>query len=151
MSWLREAISDSDGLADMAYLAIAGLIAVMVGSIVFLCAMSAISYSRCTQIVDVGQGVRSAVPCTYDPNPLGIAIAACLGAFGSPIGALALYMGQTRRAVSPGKVAPPMAAPGAVPGTVTATASVVPPAPLEEGNVKPSRGGRPSKPIGGMG
>ena len=119
MSWLRQAISDSDGLADMAYISIAGLVAIMVSSIVFLCGMSAVSYARCTQIVDVGQGVRSAIPCPYDPNPLGLAIAACLGAFGSPIGALALYMGQTRRAVNPGKVPPPA-------GTVTATASVTP-------------------------
>jgi hypothetical protein len=143
MKWLREAISDSDGLADMAYISIAGLVGIMVGSVVFLCAMSAVSYARCTEVVDVGQGVRSAIPCKYDPNPLGIAIAACLAAFGSPIGALALYMGQTRRAVNPGKVAPPA-------GTVTATATVTPAAPIEEGNVKSGRG-RPGKPQGVMG
>jgi hypothetical protein len=59
---------------------------------------------RCEQIVDVGRPpdlVRASIPCPYDPNPLGIAIAACLGAFGSPIGALALYMGQTRRQPTP--------------------------------------------------
>ena len=98
--WLREAISDEEGRADMAYVSIGGLILVMVGSIVFLCSMSAVAYGRCEKIVDVGRPpdlVRAAVPCDYDPNPLGIAIAACLGAFGSPIGALALYMGQTRR------------------------------------------------------
>ena len=97
MSWLREAISDEKGSADMAYVSIGGLILVMVGSIVFLCGMSAISYARCTQVVDVSKNQRAAIPCSYDPNPLGLAIAACLGAFGSPIGALALYMGQTRR------------------------------------------------------
>jgi hypothetical protein len=96
MSWLR----------DMAYIAIGWLVAIMLWSIVFLCTMSAVSYARCTQIVDVGQGVRSAIPCVYDPNPLGIAIAACLGAFGSPIGALALYMGQTRRNPQPPKQTP---------------------------------------------
>jgi hypothetical protein len=141
---MREAVSDSDGLCDMAYLSIAGLILIMVGSVVFLCTMSAVAYSRCTLIVDVGQGVRSAVPCTYDPNPLGLAIAACLGAFGSPIGALALYMGQTRRAVNPGRVPPPAAT------TVTATATMTPTAPEEDGNVKPGRG-RPDKPLGGLG
>lgn len=95
--WLREAISDEKGAVDMAYISIGGLILVMVASIVFLCTMSAISYARCTKIVDVSKTQRAAIPCTYDPNPLGLAIAACLGAFGSPIGALALYMGQTRR------------------------------------------------------
>lgn len=141
MSWVRESISDSDGLADMAYVSIGVLVAIMVGSVVFLCGMSAVSYVRCTQIVDVGQGVRSAVPCSYDPNPLGIAIAACLGAFGSPIGALALYMGQTRRAINPGKVAPPA-------GTVTATASVTPAAaPIAE--IKTGKGSRkqPTNPL----
>lgn len=100
MTWLREAISDEGNHADMAYVSIGGLILVMIGTVLFLCTMSAIAYSRCTKIVDVGTPKapqRAAVPCDYDPNPLGIAIAACLGAFGSPIGALALYMGQTRR------------------------------------------------------
>jgi len=99
--WLREAVSDEKGAADMAYISIGGLILVMVASIVFLCTMSAISYARCTKIVDVSKTQRAAIPCTYDPNPLGLAIAACLGAFGSPIGALALYMGQTRRRETP--------------------------------------------------
>lgn len=113
MTWLREAISDNDGLADIAYISIAWLVAIMVLSITFLCAMSAVSYLRCTEIVDVGQGVRSAVPCKYDPQPLGTSIAACLAAFGSPIGALALYMAQTRR-----QPAPPR------PGTTVAQATV---------------------------
>jgi len=129
MSWLREAISDNDGLADMAYVAIGWLVAIMVGSIVFLCSMSAISYSRCTVIVDVGQGVRSAVPCTYDPNPLGIAIAACLGAFGSPIGALALYMGQTRRNANPVKP----------PATTVATATVTTTSPDADHPTRPNK------------
>lgn len=101
--WLREAISDDHGIADMAYVSIGGLVLAMVGSVVFLCTMSAVSYARCEQIVDVGKPpdlTRAAIPCNYDPNPLGLAIAACLAAFGSPIGALALYMGQTRRATT---------------------------------------------------
>lgn len=84
----------------MAYVSIGGLVLVMVGSVFFLCAMSAITYARCVQIQEVGtkeNTVRAFVPCAYDPNPLGLAIAACLGAFGSPIGALALYMGQNKR------------------------------------------------------
>lgn len=129
MSWLREAISDEKGSADAAYVSILGLVMTMVGSIAFLCAMSAVSYARCDVIVDVGQGVRAAIPCPYDPNPLGIAIAACLGAFGSPIGALALYMGQTRRR----EAAKPE------PVTTTATATVTTETPAV---AKPKRGGR---------
>lgn len=102
MGWLREAIED-DGKpprADMAYVAIGGLILALISSAAFLCAMSAISYARCSQVQEVGTKenvVRAFVPCTYDPNPLGIAIAACIAAFGSPIGALAGYMVATRR------------------------------------------------------
>ncbi len=97
--WIREAISDNDGLVDIAYVSIGVLVFLMAASIIFLCTMSAWSWLSCTKIVDVGQGVRASVSCDYDPSPLGLAIAACLGAFGSPIGALALYMGQTRRQV----------------------------------------------------
>ena len=129
MTWLREAVSDDKGLADMAYVSIAGLVAVMLGSVSFLCAMSAISYARCEQIVDVGQGVRASIPCPYDPNPLGIAIAACLGAFGSPIGALALYMGQTRRQPKPDASTITTAA-----ATVTTTATPTKPAVKPKGN-----------------
>jgi hypothetical protein len=97
MTWLREAVSDDRGLADMAYISIGGLVVALICSLIFLCTMSAISYARCTKIEDVGQGMRAAVPCTYDPQPIGIAIAASLGAFGSPIAALAAYMAATRR------------------------------------------------------
>ena len=135
MSLLREAVSDERGVGDMAYLSIAGLIAVMVGSIIFLCSMSAISYARCEQIVDVGKPpdlVRASIPCPYDPNPLGIAIAACLGAFGSPIGALALYMGQTRRR----DVKPDPST------TTTATATVTTETPAPAAKPKPKGGKR---------
>jgi hypothetical protein len=116
VGWLRESVSDSDGSADIAYISIAGLVLVLIGTVIFLCAMSAIAYARCDVITDVGQGVRAAIPCPYDPNPLGLAIAACLGAFGSPIGALALYMAQTRR--QPAQRPPPTTT------TVTATATM---------------------------
>jgi Na+/proline symporter len=125
--WLREAISDEKGQADMAYISIGGLILVMLGSIAFLCSMSAISYARCTQIVDVSKDQRAAVACTYDPNPLGLAIAACLGAFGSPIAALAMYMGQTRR-----REVPPASTVTTAAATVTTT----------ETQPKPKRGGK---------
>lgn len=100
MSWLREAISDENHLADMAYVAIGALVLSLVSAVAFLCIMSAVAYARCEKIVDVGKPpdlVRAAIPCDYDPNPLGLSIAACIAAFGSPIGALAGYMVATRR------------------------------------------------------
>jgi hypothetical protein len=100
VTWLREAISDERKQADMDYVAIGALVLALVFTVNFLCAMSAISYARCSQVQEVGtkeNTVRAFVPCSYDPNPLGIAIAACIAAFGSPIGALAGYMVATRR------------------------------------------------------
>lgn len=114
MSWLREAIGDEKGVADMAYVSVGALIGTLVSSVVFLCFMSAISYYNCQEIVDVGQGIKASIKCKYDPNPLGIAIAACIAAFGSPIGALAGYMVATRRREAP-KIEP---------HTTTATATI---------------------------
>ncbi len=111
--WLREALSDERNQGDIAYASIGVLVVAMASSVTFLCAMSAISYSRCQEIVDVGKApelVRASIPCKYDPNPLGLAIAACLAAFGSPISALALYMNQTRRREVPAPQGPPMVA-----------------------------------------
>ena len=84
----------------MAYIAVGWLVATLVASITFLCVMSAISYARCLHITDVGQGVRAAISCVYDPNPLGLSIAAILGAFGAPIAGLAAYMAATRRSAA---------------------------------------------------
>jgi hypothetical protein len=133
MNWIRESISDENNSADIAYVSIGGLVIAMVASIAFLCAMSAVSYARCTQIVDVGQGVRSAVPCSYDPNPLGLAIAACLGAFGSPIAALAVYMGQTRRRPADPAQKPGTTVAQATVTTVPAEDVVAPPKPKRKG------------------
>lgn len=123
MSWLREAISDENKQADMAYVAIGALIGTLIGSVGFLCMMSAISYYNCQEIVDVGQGIRASVRCKYDPNPLGIAIAACIAAFGSPIGALAGYMVATRRREPP---KPPDTSTTTATATVTTETAVAP-------------------------
>lgn len=132
VGWLREAIED-DGRpprADMAYVAIGGLILALIASATFLCAMSAISYARCTQIMEVGTKenlIKAFVPCSYDPNPLGIAIAACIAAFGSPIGALAGYMVATRRRET--KEEAPAVTTTATATTTTTTPALVKPKP----------------------
>jgi len=106
MGWFHEAVSDSQGLVDMAFISIGVIVVTLFFTVLFLCVMSAISYANCTVIADVGQGVRAAISCTFDPNPLGLSVAAILGAFGSPIAALAAYMASTRRSNTP-KADPP--------------------------------------------
>lgn len=81
----------------MAFISIGVIIVTMFITVGFLCIMSAISYSRCTVIADVGEGTRAALACVYDPSPLGMSVAAILGAFGSPIAALAAYMAAVKR------------------------------------------------------
>jgi len=97
MKWLREAISDENGVVDAAYVSIMWALASVMGTVLFLCGMAAYSYFSCYTIADVGQGIRAQVPCVFDPQPLGVAIAAVLAAFAGLIGALAGYMAATRR------------------------------------------------------
>jgi uncharacterized membrane protein len=96
-TWLREAISDVDGMADAAYIVVLWVAIGVLCSIAFICIMSAISYFRCYTIADVGQGIRAQVPCVYDPWPTGSAIGAVCTAFAALLGALAGYMAATRR------------------------------------------------------
>ena len=89
MSWLREAISDEQGLADMAYVAIGALTGAAIGALIFICAMAGIAYASCK------------VNCAFDPLPIGQAAGLIFGAFGALIGALAGYMAATRKGSRP--------------------------------------------------
>src|SRR6266852_1745429 len=97
MTWLREAISDENNLADAAYISILSIAALLVSVVAFLCAMSVVSYFRCVHIADASYGKIVTTPCVFEPQPLALGIAAAIGAFGAPIGALAGYMAATRR------------------------------------------------------
>ena len=98
MGWLREAISDTGGLADMAYISIGALTVAAIFALVFIFGMSAIDYYHCAPTVTVGsQDSRHIVPCRFDPLPVGQAAGLIFGAFGALIGALAGYMAATRR------------------------------------------------------
>lgn len=105
MRWIREAISDREGLADMAYISIGALTVSAICALIFIFAMSAIDYATCQPVTTVAKGdqsVTSVIPCRYDPLPLGQAAGLIFGAFGALIGALAGYMAATRRpATSP--------------------------------------------------
>lgn len=105
MSWLREAISDSDGLADMAYVSIGGLTVSAITTLGYIIGMETVSYFRCTQIVDVAKNVRAAVPCQFNSLPIGQAASLIFAAYAALIGALAGYMVATRRG-SAGKPPP---------------------------------------------
>lgn len=100
--WLREAISDSDGNADMAYLAIGALTCAAIASLAFTCYMAGFDYSHCinTPITTISKGetsVSSVVPCRFDPLPVGQAAGLIFAAFAGLITSLAAYMMATRR------------------------------------------------------
>jgi hypothetical protein len=98
-NWFRQAISNDSGAVDMAFLAIGLLSIAAVGSLVFIFAMSAISYHSCKPVTTVATGVQavtSVVPCNFDPLPVGQAAGLVFGAFATLIGALAGYMAATR-------------------------------------------------------
>ena len=98
--WVREAISDELGQADMAYVAIGVLTCAAIGALTFIFAMSAISYYNCKPITTVSKGdqsVTSVIPCNFDPLPVGQSAGLIFGAFGALIGALAGYMAATRK------------------------------------------------------
>lgn len=91
--WLREAISDENGQADIAYVAIGVLTFSAVGALGFISLMAAIAYFQCTPLVKADVVVN----CYFDPLPMGQATGLIFGAFGALIGALAGYMAATRK------------------------------------------------------
>jgi hypothetical protein len=100
MGWLREAISDDCGMADMAYIVIGSLAVSAIFALAFIFGMSAIDYHNCTPTLTISTGdtdSRHVVPCRFDPLPVGQAAGLIFGAFGALIGALAGYMAATRR------------------------------------------------------
>lgn len=97
---MREAISDREGIADMAYIAIGALTVSAIVALAFIFGMSAWDYAHCDPITTISKGdtsVASVVPCRFDPLPIGQAAGLIFGAFGALIGALAGYMAATRR------------------------------------------------------
>lgn len=100
MSWLREAISDGDGQADVAYISIFMLTPAAIVTIAFICIVSFLDWRSCQPITTISKGdtsVSSVVPCRYDPLPVGQAAGLVFAAYSTLIGALAAYMVATRR------------------------------------------------------
>ena len=100
MSWLREAISDENQQADIAYVVIAMLSLAVVFSIAFLFAMSAWDYSVCKPITTLATGTEAVThiqPCRFDPLPLGQSTGLIFAAYATLFGGLSAYMIATRR------------------------------------------------------
>lgn len=95
---LRQAITDENGVVDVAYLALFWVMVSVLGSIAFLCVMSTFSFVRCHQVA--ATATTPAVLCLFDPQPLGLAIGAICGGFATALGGLAAYMAATRRSVT---------------------------------------------------
>jgi len=103
--WLREAVSDENGQADIAYISLFALMIAVGMVVLFICVMVGISYFRCTE------------KCAFDPLPLGQAVGLISAAFfGTGLTGLAAYMLATRKP----KDAPPVA-----PIVTTATTTTV--------------------------
>ena len=97
-NWIREAISDDRGQADMAFVAIGFLTMAAVLALGFICVTAAISYHECKPVTTIATGpqpVTSIVPCNFDPLPVGQATGLVFGGFATLIGALAGYMAAT--------------------------------------------------------
>jgi hypothetical protein len=83
VSWWREAVSDENGLGDIAYGGVASIIVAFVFVTTFECVMVAIAYIR-------------GVP--FDPLPLAQAFALIVGAvFSTGLAGLTAYMLATRK------------------------------------------------------
>ena len=138
MNWLREAISDETGQADIAYAVIGALAGGALGALAFICAMSAIAYFRCIPLVKPDVVVN----CSFDPLPMGQAAALIFGAFATLIGALCGYMAATRKQRPQAMSAPP------VTSTVTTTATTIQPSPAEAATDVDTTTVLPTKPMG---
>lgn len=100
MGCIREALSDSDGLVDIAYVMVGAVGFTAIGVSAFLCIMSVIDYANCQPTLTISTGAadsRHVVPCRYDPLPMGQAIGLVFTAFAALLGSLAGYMAATRR------------------------------------------------------
>lgn len=92
MSWIRESVTDSNGQYDVAFVSLFGVGAATIGAIPFMCFMAWLSWLRCVP--------SDKVSCSFDPQPLGIAIGAAAGGFATAVAALAAYMAATRKPVA---------------------------------------------------
>lgn len=89
MTLFREAIVDANGQVDVANLGMFWVNLVVLGTITFVCAMSALSWwTRC-------HGPEHA--CGFDPMPIGAAVGAIAAGYATALTALGAYLRLQRR------------------------------------------------------
>jgi len=93
VNWIRSTLTDDNGRFDVAYVSLFGVMGAVIGAIGVMCVLSAFAFYRCVPVV---RETVALVTCSYDPQPLGIAIGAACGGFATALGALAGYMLATR-------------------------------------------------------
>lgn len=81
VGWLKGAATDDRGYWDAAYIGVLVLTALVAVTAMFEMLMIAVTWSSVK---------------TYDPQPLGIAVAAVCGGFATALGALAGYQAASR-------------------------------------------------------
>ena len=102
-TWLREAISDDKGLADITYIAVGVLMVAALAAVAFIGTMQTIDYIRCNQTTTVTTAdthVTSVVTCRFDPLPFGQACGLIFAAFASLITSLGIYLAANKRAAA---------------------------------------------------
>lgn len=96
--WLRQSISDENGLADIAYVSLGSVTVLVLGAIVYVCGMSAWDWYVCKPLIDDHKVLMS---CRFDSLPIGQSIGLICGAYAAALTALAGYMAATRKPAQP--------------------------------------------------
>lgn len=91
--WLRGSLTDEHGLWDIAYVSLAAVTALVLGTIVVMCAMAIADWLTCHPIV---KDATLVLDCRFNADQLGNGVGKVCGAYAAALGALALYMGATR-------------------------------------------------------
>lgn len=84
VSLFREAIVDDKGQVDVANVALYWVMLSVLGAITFACLMSLASWAASC--------FGKAHQCSYDPQPLGVAVGAICAGFASALTALGVYV-----------------------------------------------------------
>lgn len=92
MRWITESLKDEQGRYDVAYVSLFSIAASVFWVIPFLCTMSWYAFYKCQPVFND----KVQILCTYDPQPLGVAVGAVCGGFATALAALSAYMAATR-------------------------------------------------------
>lgn len=121
MNWLHSSLTDETGSYDVAYVSLAGITFLILGSIVYVCCMTLVDWWVCNPVIEDG---KLLIACgRFDADAIGNAVGKICAAYAAALAALAGYMAATRR---PDRSAP-AAPPAVVTTTLTTTETASPP------------------------